>query len=409
MDFSLTSDQQELREVARRFAYDEVRQVARRLEAESDPEACYPRELIRRADELGLRKLKIPKELGGQGADCLTEVLVLEEICTGDCGFGMTLQHAWREGYALARLVTESQRDRYLDSFLNDPTYMTSLAMSEPEVGSDIGAGYAGDLAAGPRTRVREDGDDFVLDGQKRWITNGINAQIFFVVARSDKTVPWVEGISVFLVPTDTPGLSITKVEDKIGLRTNMNCEVLLEGARVPKSNLVGEWNRGAAFLHTMGAGAKVKTAAKSLGIARAAYEETLMLLESAVGVDQRADDSLAIMAIEIEAARSLIWRGAWAVNHDPGNAADLERMAFTKAAEVCSRVAMLALDLHGVKGVVRGSHMDKLARDAIVMLHAGSGKHAVRARLGAALRLASERVDSGAAERATGDVDIIR
>jgi alkylation response protein AidB-like acyl-CoA dehydrogenase len=393
VEFTLTPEQRALRDLAREFAYQEVRPIARRLEREVDPAACYPRELIARSDEVGLRKLKVPKEQGGHGADVLTEVLVLEEICTGDCGFGMTLQHSWREGYALCRLTTEGQRGRYLDAFLTDPTYMTSLCMSEPEVGTDIGAGYAGDLAAGPRTTAREDGDAYVLDGTKRWITNGVNAKIFFIVARTDRTVPWNQGISVFLLPTRVPGLSVTKVEDKLGLRTNMNCEVVLEGARVRKDDLLGEWNRGQAFLHRMGRGAKVKTAAKSLGVARACYEESLALARAAGRVDQRFDDALAVMAMEIESTRSLMWRAAWAVDHDSAAAADLERMAFTKAAEVCARVATIALELHGEEGVERGSHMDKLVRDAVVMLHAGSGKHAIRARLGAAFRAAQDPV----------------
>ena len=394
VDFTLTDEQQRLRDLARAFAYDEVRPRARELERLDDPAACYPRDLIARADELGLRTLKIPRRFGGLEADCLTQTIVLEELCTGDCGFGMTLQHAWREGYAIAALVSESQRQRYLDDFLSDPTYMTSLAMSEPEVGSDVGAGYTGDLAAGPRTSARLDGDHWILNGQKRWITNGINASVFFVVARTDRSVPWPEGISVFLVPTDAPGLFVTKVEDKVGLRTNMNCEVLFEDARILRDELLGDLNGGREFLHRMNQGSKVKTAAKSLGIARAAYEETLQLVtEHEDLVEQQVDDALAYMAIEIETTRSLMWRAAWAVDHAPTTAPDLERMAFTKASEVCVDVASKALDIHGEAGLVQGTHIEKLTRDAIVMLHAGGGNHAVRARLGSALRaVRSER-----------------
>ena len=391
MDFILTDEQQRLRDLAREFAYEEVRPRARELELLDDPEACYPRELIARADAIGLRTLKIPREYGGLEADTLTQTVIMEELCTGDCGFGMTLQHAWREGYAIAALTRDSQRERYLDDFLNTPTYMTSLAMSEPEVGSDVGAGYSGDLTAGPRTTARLDDGHWVLNGQKRWITNGINASVFLVVARTDREVPWPEGISVFLVPTGSPGLAVTKVEDKIGLRTNMNCEVLFEDARILEDDLLGELNRGREFLHRMSKGSKAKTAAKSLGIARAAYEETLEYVNAGRGdVEQKLDDVLARMAIEIEATRSLMWRAAWAVDNAPETAADLERMAFTKAGDVCVDVATTALDIFGPDALVRGTHIEKLVRDAIVMLHAGGGNHAVRARLGAGVRAAS-------------------
>lgn len=390
MDFALTAGQEELRALARAFAYDDVRPTARELERHADPAACYPLELIRRADALGLRTLKIPRRFGGLEADCLTEVIVLEELCTGDTGFGMTLQHAWREGYALACLTTDEQRERFLPRFLEVPTSMTSLAMSEPECGSDTSAGYAADLAAGPRTTVRAEGDEWVLNGQKRWITNGVNASVFVVVARTDRAVPWPQGISVFLVPSDAPGVFATKVEDKIGLRTNMNSEVLFEDARIPRDNLLGEFNGGRDFLHRMGVGSKVKTAAKSLGIARAAYEEALRLVSGLDGdVDQRTDDALARMAMEIEATRALMWRAAWAVDHDPDDAPELERMAFTKASEVCMFAATTTLGLHGPAGLVRGTQAEKLVRDAVVMLHAGGGNHAIRARIGAALRAA--------------------
>ena len=340
-----------------------MRPTARRLEANLDPAACYPRELIRRADELGLRLLKVPREHGGLGADCLTEVVVLEELCTGDCGFGMTLQHAWREGWGLSQVTTPEQRERYLRPFLDDPTAITSLAMSEPEVGTDIGAGYAGDLTPARARPCATPATHWVLNGQKRWITNGINAQIFFVVARSDRSVPWPEGITVFLVPTDAPGLAVTKVEDKIGLRTNMNCEVLLEDATILKGDLVGEWNRGREVLHAMGSGAKAKTAAKSLGIARAAYEEALAFASASLRVDQRTDDLLATLAIEIEATRTLMWRAAWSVDHDRGAAPDLERMAFTKAADVCVRADAHRAGAHGSRRAGAGARTSRSSR----------------------------------------------
>ena len=135
--------------LARDFAYQEVRPLARRRDREPDPVKAFAPELVRRASELGLRTLKIPVEDGGLGADCLTEVIVLEELSVGDVGFGMTLAHAWREGYVLARFTTEEQRRRFLPEFMADDTYLTCFAITEEHAGSDHGLPYDGDLEAG--------------------------------------------------------------------------------------------------------------------------------------------------------------------------------------------------------------------------------------------------------------------
>src|SRR5688500_6797721 len=127
MDFSLSDRQKEVQETAGAFAYDELIPASMHLDAEVDPSRCFSVDLIKRASELGLRTLKIPRELGGFGADCLTEVIVLEELCTGDVGFRMSLQHAWREGHALAVHTTPAQRARFFPEFMGDPTYLTSI------------------------------------------------------------------------------------------------------------------------------------------------------------------------------------------------------------------------------------------------------------------------------------------
>ena len=159
MDFALTGEQQRLRRIARDFAYHELWPTAQRLDKAASARDAYPGDLVRRASELGLRTLKIPREHGGLGIDAVTEMIVLEEIATGDCGFAMTLAHAWREGNLLARWGTADQRARFLPDFLADPGYLTALANTESHAGSDNGLPYAGDLQAGPlTTAVAEDG-----------------------------------------------------------------------------------------------------------------------------------------------------------------------------------------------------------------------------------------------------------
>src|SRR5487761_1578415 len=131
MDFALTDEQQRLRRIAREFAYNELWPEAQRLDKAAGPGDSYPATLVARASELGLRTLKIPRKYGGMGIDALTEVIVLEEIAVGDCGFAMTLAHAWREGNLLARWTTQDQRQRFLPEFMADPAYLTCLATTE--------------------------------------------------------------------------------------------------------------------------------------------------------------------------------------------------------------------------------------------------------------------------------------
>ncbi len=397
MDLTLTAEQERLRDLARAFATDEVRPISRRYDKERDPAATHPRELFLRADELGLRTMSIPRELGGLDADLLTEIVVLEELCTGDAGFGMSLQHSWREGRCLATLTSETQRERFLGGFLSNPLFLTARAMSEPEVGSDSSVGYDADIQAGPRTTARLEGGTWVLNGTKRWITNGNVADLYMIVARTDPTVPWTRGISVFLVPKGTPGLVPGKAEDKVGIRTNQNGEVVLEDLRVPEDHLLGERDGGREMMRAMGGGSKAKTAAKSLGIARAAFEELLTLATGgAYPVEQSVDDALAVLAIDIEATRSLMWRAGWALQEQRPEGAMLERMAFVRSSEVCARASSLVLDLLGQQGLVGGTLAEKLVRDAATMLHAGGGKQAVRARIGQDLRAQAEATASG-------------
>src|ERR1700737_2762793 len=150
--FDLSAEQLELRELARRFAYDELRPEARRLDREANPEATFPRALLRRADQLGLRTLAMPREYGGRAADQLTQAIVLEELCTGAAGFGMTLLHAWREGYGIACLTSDAQRAKFLPAFLDDPECFTAFGMSEAHAGSDHATQYDNEVEAGART-----------------------------------------------------------------------------------------------------------------------------------------------------------------------------------------------------------------------------------------------------------------
>ncbi len=388
IDFELSEEQLQLRDVAREFAQQEITPAAALLDREADPRKAFPRELIKRASALGLRTLTLPREYGGHDADSLTQAIVLEELCAGDCSVGMALNHAWREGLALAVHTTAEQRDRFLPAFVEDDEYLTSLGFSEPHAGSDHFVRYAATLDAGTSTTAVRDGEEWVINGRKKWLTNGNVSRLLILQARTDSSVPWTEGVSLFLVSMDTPGVRVGHVEDKLGLRLNQNAEILFEDCRIPHENLFGEVNQGLAMVRRFAKGSLFKEGVKSLGIARAAFDEGLAWTQTRVQGGSRIVEHQAVradlfrMSTDIEAARALVWRAAWAVDHDPSNAPHLEAMAKVFAGEVATRTAVSALELHGGYGVLRENRIEKLVRDAVSMLHAFGGNHAVRDRV---------------------------
>jgi acyl-CoA dehydrogenase len=385
MDFSLTDEQKELQAIARKFATERIRPRARELDRVTDPSKAWPADLFREASGLGLRTIKLPREFGGRGVDTLTELIVLEELCVGDVAFGSSLAHPWREGRMLAEASTPEARERLLRPFLDDDDGMTALGITEPHAGSDNSSGYDAELGAGPVTSAVIEGDHWVVNGRKRFITAGNVARFMIVYARTDPNVSWRQGVSAIVVPTDTPGYTCVHVMDKLGMRPNPNTEVAFENVRVPAGNLLGEVNRGLDLLVKYGASSKVKEGVKSLGAARAAYEEAVAWAQSRVqgGTEiirhQVIAHRLADMAAEIELCRSLCWRAGWSVDHDPQGGLKLQTMAKVKTCDMAAKVAVEALEIFGGYGVLKDHPIEKIARDAITMLHTTGGSDALR------------------------------
>jgi alkylation response protein AidB-like acyl-CoA dehydrogenase len=364
-----------LRGIAREFAYNELWPAAQRLDKLTVPRDAFPADLVIRASELGLRTLKIPRHLGGQGIDILTETILLEEIAVGDCGFAMTLAHAWREGNLLARWTTQDQRQRFLPEFMADPAYLTCLATTEAHSGSDNGLPYAGDLTAGPQTTAVKDGNEWVINGRKRFITNGNVARLVVLWARTDPQRPWTEGTSGFLVPTDTPGLKVGRTEDKFGLRLNQNVELIFEDCRIPADNLIGDLNRGFQLSEESMIGSKAREAARALGVARSVYELAVAWASQRIQggkiiiEHESIATRLAQVLQEIELARTMIWRAAWAADHEPELARPLEDFAMLYASEMGMRAVAQCIRIFGARGSLRDWPVEKLVRDAATIM----------------------------------------
>lgn len=396
MDFNLSPEQRHWQQVARKFAYEKIRPRARELDRETDPAKTFPLDLVREASRLGLRTLKVPRKDGGAEVDVLTEVLVQEELCAGDIGFGMTLQHAWREGNIIAH-ASEAVRERVLKPFLADDTALPAFAVTEEHAGSDHKTPYFETLDAGPRTSAVRDGADWVINGRKKWQTNGNVAAFVIVAARTNPNVPWPKGLSFFVVPTDTPGFSASAPLDKVGIRLNQNADLTFDNCRIPADFLLGEVDRGREFIHRYSAGSAAKEAAKALGIARAALEAGIAFAKQRVQggkpiiEHQAIGQVIADLATEIEMARTLTWRAAWSVDHAPEETDRLESMAKVAAAEAAVKAGVRCLEIFGGQGVLRDQPIEKLARDALCMMHTGAGNHAVRVRIAAMLARGGE------------------
>jgi alkylation response protein AidB-like acyl-CoA dehydrogenase len=385
MDFSLSDEQRQLQAVARKFARERVRARSRELDLLADPAAAWPADLFREASKLGLRTFKLPREYGGRGADTLTELIVLEELCSGDVAFGSSLAHPWREGLMLATATTEAQRERFLKPFLANDDAMTSLGITERHAGTDNASGFDADLDAGPKTTAVLDGDHWVINGRKIFITAGNVASFMLVMARTDPSVPWRRGVSFFFLPTDTPGYRCVRVMDKLGLRPNPNTEVVFENCRIPADNLLGPLNGGLPLLAKYGMASKVKEGVKSLGAARAAWEEAVAFAKTRVqggrGIieHQSIRHRLVEMAGDIEMCRSLCWRAGWACDHDPEGGLKLQTMAKIKTCEMAAKVTVQALEIFGGYGVLKENPVEKFVRDAVTMLHTTGGSDGLR------------------------------
>ena len=396
MESQLTQSQRAVREMVRDFVHRELLPVARERDLIPDPVEAYPWDLVKKASKLGLRTLALPEGLGGGGGDFLTLLIVCEELAYGDLGFAESFDTTLSWSHVISELMDEAQRARFLPSFLEDDTFMLANALGEPNAGSDNLLPNP-DPGAGVATAARRDGDEWVLNGRKQFISNGNLAKLLFVMTRTDPARSVIDGCTLFAVPAGTPGLKTGRVEDKMGQRLGNNAELIFEDCRAPDANRIGEVNMGLQLLGRVSHTNVVKTAATALGVARAAYDAALdyarqriqgsrpIIEHQAVGM------MLADMLMKIEAVRSLIWRIGWAVDHEPDFDRNLCRLAKVYGCETAVEVTLKALEVFAGSGVMKGSPVEKLHRDAVTLLHSG-GTHQIL-RLKVARALAGEEV----------------
>lgn len=356
MKLELTQEQQLFREMVREFAAKEVAPQAKAV----DEEGAFPHETIKRLGELGLMGVAIPTEYGGAGADTVCYAIGVEEIARA-CASTSVIMSVNNSLVAdpLHKFGTEAQKRKYLTP-LASGSILGCFALSEPAAGSD---------AAGQQTTARKDGDVFVLNGTKNFITNALEADVGLVFVTIDRHLR-SRGVCAFIVEKGTPGFSITKVEKKLGIKGTSCCQLLFEDCRVPADNLLGDVGRGFKIAMAALDAGRIGIAAQAVGIAQAALDISLSYSKERVAFDkpiasfQAIQWMIADIATQTEAARLLTYRAAWlkdrGVRHTRESA-----MAKLFASETASRAATKALQIHGGYGYICDFPVQRLFRDA--------------------------------------------
>jgi acyl-CoA dehydrogenase len=355
VSFALTDEQKELRALAREFAAKEIRPVA----AEHDVHMRHPVEVIAKAHEVGLMNIHVPTDLGGPGLSVFDGMLVAEELNWGCSGIGTSLGANSLGAGPVILAGTAEQKDTWLRPLLDEPI-LCSFGLSEPEAGSDV--------ARLKTTAVRQ-GDDYVLNGSKTFITNAGYANWTIVFAKTDPAKGH-RGISAFIVPMDAPGVTIESHLDKMGQRATDTSAFALQDVVIPAANLLGQEGDGFKIAMRTLDGTRPGTAIGAVGVAQAAYELAVEYAKERVTFDmpiamhQGVNFMIADMATEIEASRLLTWQAAWML--DQGERATLYS-SFAKrfAADTAMKVTTDAVQVFGGYGYMKEYPVEKLMRDA--------------------------------------------
>ena len=356
MDFVLSKEQEMARTLFKEFAENEVKPLAQ----EVDETEHFPRATVEKMQKLGFMGIPQPKEFGGQGCDTLTYVLCVEELSKVCATTGVIVSaHTSLGTDPIKKFGTPAQKEKYLRP-LASGELLGAFGLTEPGAGTD---------ASGQQTKAVLEGDHYVLNGSKIFITNGGEAHIYIIFAMTDKS-KGTKGISAFIVEKDFPGFRIGTKEKKMGIRGSATTELIFENCIVPKENLLGQEGKGFGIAMTTLDGGRIGIAAQALGIAEGALEETIAYVKERkqfgrpIAKFQNTQFQIADMATKVEAARYLVYRAA--IAKDTKKRFSVEAaMAKLYAAEVAMEVTTKAVQLHGGYGYTREYPVERMMRDA--------------------------------------------
>jgi alkylation response protein AidB-like acyl-CoA dehydrogenase len=352
---SLTEDEALFRDTVRQFADETVRPHVK----EMDEKGVFEPSLIRNFFELGLMGIEVPEQYGGGGGTFFEAILAVEELSRVDASVGVIVDvQNTLVNNALMRWTTEEQKKRYLPRMCADT--VGAYALSEANSGSD---------AFALQTRAELKGSEYVLNGQKLWITNAKEAGVFILLATVDPAAGY-KGITAFIVEKDFPGFTVGKKEDKLGIRASSTCELVLVDCKVPKENVLGEVGKGYKIaIETLNEG-RIGIGAQMLGLARGAWEFAVKYAQErkqfgrAISEFQGIQFQIAQMATEIEAARMLLYNCA---RMKDAGMNFVKEAAMTKlfSSQVAERVASLCVEIYGGYGFTKDYPVEKYFRDS--------------------------------------------
>jgi butyryl-CoA dehydrogenase len=367
MNVSLTDEQRMIQAVAREFAEKDVRPIAEII----DREARFPRETVERMGELGLLGIAVPEAEGGSGGDTVGCVVALEEIAKV-CASHAVIMSVNNSLYCdpVARFGSDEQKQRFLGPYASGRK-LGCFSLTEPEAGSD---------ATNQTVEAVRDGDGYRLNGRKIFVTNGREAEAALVFAQTDRT-RGSQGVSAFLVEKKTPGFTVVKTEDKLGIRASDTAEFLFEACRVPAANRLGAEGEGFRIAMATLDGGRIGIAAQAVGIAAGAYELSVAYAKERksfgvpIAQHQMVQWMLADMATTIEAARLLTLRAAWLKDRGRPFSAEAA-MAKLFASETAMQVATDAVQVHGGYGFIKEYQVERYFRDAkITQIYEGTSQ----------------------------------
>ena len=367
MKFNLSEEQILVRDAAREFAQTELFPGV----IERDELQKFPHNLVKKMAELGFMGIMVDPKYGGSGMDTLSYALVMEELSKVDASASVIVSvNNSLVCFGLEAYGTEKQKEKYLIK-LATGEWIGAFCLSEPEAGSD---------ATSQSTTAVDKGDHYLLNGTKNWITNGGRAQVYLVIAQTDKNKGY-KGIDVFIVERDTPGFEISPKENKLGIRGSDTHTLQFNDVKIPKENRIGEAGFGFKFAMKTLSGGRIGIAAQALGIAVGAYELSLKYSKERKAFGKEISNHQAIafkladMATDIEAARLLVYKSA--LDKDQGRSYDTSSaMAKLYASKVAMQHTVEAVQIHGGNGFVKDYHVERMMRDAkITQIYEGTSE----------------------------------
>ena len=376
--FGVNPLRQQLRELAREFADRVIRPRAEELDKQPTAVEAWSWEMVEEANKAGLTRLLLDPKWGGAGVDGLTMTVVVEEIAKGDGGFVVTLATTNMFYLALQAACTEEQKARIIPMLVADPRTVISMALTEPDHGSDNNLPYVAPDVTLQTTAARVEGG-WVINGLKHYITNGNRARLYLIFAQTDKTVPAFHGSTWFMIEPGTEGFTIGRVHEKMGSRLSNNAELIFKDCFVPDENVLGGLNQAGILFQPTFKLVNILVAAMMVGLGTEAYERSLAFAQQRVqgGKPIIEHDTVAVrlaeMRMKLDAARAYTYHAAVLSDH-PELGWDPVMASFPKivASRAAREVVAEALDIHGGIGYMKEAGLEKLYRDAACFIHEG-------------------------------------